>query len=413
MRGVATHAALAENVAASIGGIRYTTCESAIALLRCAAQTLTGTTAHARDDYDPGPGGCTGRPETGRDVVYRIDLQPADTLEALYRQTEADGAMYLVTDCGNPAGACVAGADQDPSGGYESITYVASAAATYYLVLDSFGDDTGGPWMLQYHVGCAGPASGACTTPDCWCQNLTLAECTALGGRWAGAGTLCDAPGEPAHVLTPDTGGPRLLYAPGGDDDLQYRAAIAARAGGTCDYYDARFGTPSIELLDGYDCVMTVGGGYLDSLGFGNNLADFVDHGGHVVLGMFCAYTSGPWHLGGRIMVLGSPKQRDLAPGMSKAQGMKFAAEVLQAASPYDCGAARCSERKCVQQLLRGEAGSFLDGAIERVDSQTALGAQHPARAPAPYCSRPRQQYRMVLHAGGGSWLQRRRGGPG
>jgi sugar phosphate isomerase/epimerase len=38
--------------------------------------------------------------------------------------------------------------------------------------------------------------------------------------------------------------------------------------------------------------------------------------------------------LGGRIMVLGSPKQRDLAAGMSKQQGMKFAADVLQAAAP-------------------------------------------------------------------------------
>jgi sugar phosphate isomerase/epimerase len=38
--------------------------------------------------------------------------------------------------------------------------------------------------------------------------------------------------------------------------------------------------------------------------------------------------------LGGRIMVLGSPKQRDLAPGMSKEQGMKHAAEVLQAVAP-------------------------------------------------------------------------------
>jgi sugar phosphate isomerase/epimerase len=38
--------------------------------------------------------------------------------------------------------------------------------------------------------------------------------------------------------------------------------------------------------------------------------------------------------LGGRIMVLGSPQQRNLAPGMTKAQGMKFAAEVLQAVAP-------------------------------------------------------------------------------
>jgi sugar phosphate isomerase/epimerase len=38
--------------------------------------------------------------------------------------------------------------------------------------------------------------------------------------------------------------------------------------------------------------------------------------------------------LGGRIMVLGSPKQRNLAPGMNKADGMKHAAEVLRAALP-------------------------------------------------------------------------------
>ena len=38
--------------------------------------------------------------------------------------------------------------------------------------------------------------------------------------------------------------------------------------------------------------------------------------------------------LGGRIMVLGSPQQRNLAPGMTKQQGMKYAAEVLHAAAP-------------------------------------------------------------------------------
>ena len=45
-------------------------------------------------------------------------------------------------------------------------------------------------------------------------------------------------------------------------------------------------------------------------------------------LAQFCA------DLGGRIMVFGSPKQRDLAPGMSKEEGMKHAAEVLRAAMP-------------------------------------------------------------------------------
>jgi sugar phosphate isomerase/epimerase len=51
-----------------------------------------------------------------------------------------------------------------------------------------------------------------------------------------------------------------------------------------------------------------------------------VDYFGH--LARFCA------DLGGRIMVLGSPKQRDLAPGMSREQGMQNAAEVLRAAMP-------------------------------------------------------------------------------
>jgi sugar phosphate isomerase/epimerase len=45
-------------------------------------------------------------------------------------------------------------------------------------------------------------------------------------------------------------------------------------------------------------------------------------------LARFCA------ELGGKIMVFGSPQQRNLAPGMSQAEGMKHATEVLQAAMP-------------------------------------------------------------------------------
>ncbi len=45
-------------------------------------------------------------------------------------------------------------------------------------------------------------------------------------------------------------------------------------------------------------------------------------------LARFCA------DLGGKIMVFGSPKQRDLATGMSKEEGMKYAAEVFRAAVP-------------------------------------------------------------------------------
>jgi hypothetical protein len=102
--------------------------------------------------------------------------------------------------------------------------------------------------------------------------------------------------------LTPDTGGARVLYAPSESDDAGYRAAIAAAVGGSCDYYDARYGTPDAALLDSYDCVhVWANYAFYDNVGYGNALADFVDRGGHVVLGAFCAYTSGNF-LSGRIM---------------------------------------------------------------------------------------------------------------
>jgi len=104
------------------------------------------------------------------------------------------------------------------------------------------------------------------------------------------------------HVITPDGGGARVLYGPSEGDDPGYRAQIAATAGGVCDYYDARYGTPDAALLDSYDCVhVWANYAFADNVGYGNNLADFVDRGGHVVLGAFSSYTSGNF-LSGRVM---------------------------------------------------------------------------------------------------------------
>lgn len=104
------------------------------------------------------------------------------------------------------------------------------------------------------------------------------------------------------HRLTPITSGPRVLYCPSEEDDPVYRARIAAWIGGTCDYFDARFATPSLAELAGYNGVMTwTDYPYFDNVAMGNVLADFVDLGGHVVLGAFCAYTMGNY-LAGRIM---------------------------------------------------------------------------------------------------------------
>jgi len=104
------------------------------------------------------------------------------------------------------------------------------------------------------------------------------------------------------NVLTPDTGRTRVLYAPSEGDDPDYRARIAAWIEGSCDYFDTRVATPTLSQLESYDAVMTWANYlYFDNVGFGNTLADYVDQGGRVVLGAFCAYTSGNF-LSGRIM---------------------------------------------------------------------------------------------------------------
>ena len=54
---------------------------------------------------------------------------------------------------------------------------------------------------------------------------------------------------------------------------------------------------------------------FLDNVGYGNNLADYVDAGGSVVLGAFCAYTSGNF-LSGRIMT--DPSYAPVTGGSNK-----------------------------------------------------------------------------------------------
>jgi sugar phosphate isomerase/epimerase len=75
--------------------------------------------------------------------------------------------------------------------------------------------------------------------------------------------------------------------------------------------------------------------------------------------------------LGGRILVLGSPKQRDLAPGMSKEQGMKNAAEVLQAAVP----ALEKTEVTIALEPLSAKETNFLMTAAEGVELMNLVGS--------------------------------------
>jgi sugar phosphate isomerase/epimerase len=77
--------------------------------------------------------------------------------------------------------------------------------------------------------------------------------------------------------------------------------------------------------------------------------------------------------LGGSILVLGSPKQRNLLPGVSHDDGIKYAAEVLQRAMPTfaECGATLAVEP------LGPQEGDFLLTAAKGVELIERVGSPH------------------------------------
>ena len=99
-----------------------------------------------------------------------------------------------------------------------------------------------------------------------------------------------------------------VLYAPANPDNPEFRLGLSQELNKACDYYDARFGTPSLALLSNYDCILTWANyGYYDNVAMGDVLADYVDAGyGKVILGQWCLPTAGNF-LAGRIMDEYSP----------------------------------------------------------------------------------------------------------
>jgi len=83
------------------------------------------------------------------------------------------------------------------------------------------------------------------------------------------------------------------------------------------------------------------------------NTAEYLGH-----LARFCR------DLGGQVMVFGSPKQRNLLPGVDRAQGMKHAKEVLQRAMPV---LDECQVTLALEPLSRGTT-NFLTTAADAVE---------------------------------------------
>lgn len=129
-------------------------CNDAYALDRCTSGSLEGESFGASDDYCPPGGSCTTYPAHGRDVAYRLDLLSGDTVELAYSQRGFDGSIYLISDCADSAPACVFGADGVLAEDAESFAWAAETSGTYWLILDAYGEETGGAWKLDYSITC-------------------------------------------------------------------------------------------------------------------------------------------------------------------------------------------------------------------------------------------------------------------
>src|SRR5690606_37613693 len=122
--------------------------------------TNQGTWAGAVNDYDPeGDDGesCTdGYPAAGPDVAYTIDLLAGQTLSVTLADGSSDESIYIVTDCADPVGTCVAGED---NGGAETAVYTATDDITVFVIADQYGTGSNIPFTLDAIVA---------TAPDGW-----------------------------------------------------------------------------------------------------------------------------------------------------------------------------------------------------------------------------------------------------
>jgi len=113
------------------------TCEGAIDIISLDQPYVEFDLCLYVNDYDPGSGGCTGYSATGPEAVYKVELAPGQTFFASAAPVDGfiDLSVYLVTDCADVPGSCVAG---DDSGNPEEISYTSENGGMYYLMIDSY-----------------------------------------------------------------------------------------------------------------------------------------------------------------------------------------------------------------------------------------------------------------------------------
>jgi len=140
------------------------TCSSATAISPNALPfTDDSSTVGAANDIDPGPGGCVSG--LGPEVVYSFTPSATDTYVAAVTPVLPgfDVSLYVITNCANPAGSCVAGTNARGFAQGESLSVTLNAGTTYFIVIDSPLQGGQGPYHFSLRRGA--PENDSCSSP--------------------------------------------------------------------------------------------------------------------------------------------------------------------------------------------------------------------------------------------------------
>jgi hypothetical protein len=120
------------------------------------------TLVSANNDIDPGGGACG--QGAGSDVVYSFTPSATDTYTIGATPTKAaDLSLYIITNCANPAGSCVAGANVAGFDHGEFLKTTLNAGTTYFIVVDTPVADPGAAGF-HFSLRRGTPANETCAT---------------------------------------------------------------------------------------------------------------------------------------------------------------------------------------------------------------------------------------------------------
>ncbi|AKF03576.1 pre-peptidase C-terminal domain-containing protein [Sandaracinus amylolyticus] len=126
------------------------TCAAAIPLTP--GTPVTGTTLGALTQYTAATP-CVTSEQQGPDVAYSIALTAGQTLTVTATPTEHNLALSLrgpgAASVCDTAASCVAGVDANERAMAETLTYTATTAGTYYVIVDSFWSGEHGEFTLN------------------------------------------------------------------------------------------------------------------------------------------------------------------------------------------------------------------------------------------------------------------------